>query len=135
MPPISIFSALGSDENIGIAASLLGFSNGADAAAPTPYLLKRKQFALLVALFEHLARSGPTLLWVEDAHWIDPSSAELIRDVIAQLVGVPLFVVLTVRSIPAVPMFPVIKPGNVIMLEQLDDRECVGAREVASWRR
>ncbi|MGZ3410031.1 MAG: ATP-binding protein [Xanthobacteraceae bacterium] len=116
---------LGSEENIGIAASLLGFSNGADAAAPTPYLLKRKQVALLVALFEQLARSGPTLLWVEDAHWIDPSSAELIRDVITQLVGVPLFVVLTARSIPAVPMFPVIKPGNVIMLEQLDDRECV----------
>jgi predicted ATPase len=68
-------------ENEDIISSLLGMSltSATETSAPTPYLFKRKQFALLGSLFEQMVRKQPTLIWVDDVHWIDPSRPSCCR--------------------------------------------------------
>ncbi|GAA0598987.1 AAA family ATPase [Craurococcus roseus] len=94
------FGRAAAEEEVDIAAGLLGLPGaGPDAAdaAPSP-LIKQKQFALLASLFERGMGDQPTLLWVEDAHWIDRSSAELLAHVAERFAEKPLLIVLTLRS-------------------------------------
>ena len=111
-------------ENLDIVSSLLGTSltSTTEASAPTPFLFKRKQFALLVSLFEQMARKQPTLIWVDDVHWIDPSSAELLQEIVRRLEKLPVLMLLTGRSFPKSPNLP--HTDNVIELSQLDADEC-----------
>ena len=51
-------------------------------AAATPQLLKRKQFEFIVSIVKQAASARPVILWIEDAHWLDPSSAELLQDIV-----------------------------------------------------
>ena len=112
---------LKSPENEDIIGSLLGVS-ATEASAPTPFLFKRKQFALLRSIFEQMARRHSTLIWVDDVHWIDPSSAELLQEMVASLAKSPVLVVLTGRSFPKSPNLP--STDNVIELGQLNEDEC-----------
>ena len=48
-------------------------------------------------LLEALARRGPEAIVIEDVHWIDPSSAELLAMALPAVETVPLLVVLTTR--------------------------------------
>lgn len=111
-------------ENEDIISSLLGTSltSAAEASAPTPFLFKRKQFALLGSLFEQMARKQPTLIWVDDVHWIDPSSAELLQEIVSRLGKAPVLVLLTGRSFPKSPNLP--QTDNVIELDQLNTDDC-----------
>ena len=108
-----------SPENSEIVASLLGrvIPSVTEPVAPTPLILKQKQFALMGRLLDQSARAQPTVLWVEDAHWLDPSSAELLLEIVGRAADVPLLVLLTVRSFPKGPALP--PPDDVIDLEQL----------------
>jgi class 3 adenylate cyclase/predicted ATPase len=45
----------------------------------TPQQLKMRTFAALLALFRAHARGRPAILVFEDAHWIDPTSLELLE--------------------------------------------------------
>ena len=111
-------------ENEDIIGGLLGMSltSATEASAPTPFLFKRKQFALLRSVIEQMARKQPTLIWVDDVHWIDPSSAELLQETVASLATGPVLVVLTGRSFPKSPNLP--PTDNVIELGQLNEDEC-----------
>ena len=84
----------------------------AEAAA-----LKRKQFALLAAIFERSMGDQPTMLWIEDAHWLDRSTAELLAHIVDAFADRPLLLVLTVRSPSENPWLP--RADAAIRLEQL----------------
>jgi class 3 adenylate cyclase/tetratricopeptide (TPR) repeat protein len=116
---------LKNSENQNIINGLLEMSltSTIEASAPTPFLFKRKQFALLGSLFEQMARKQPTLLWVEDVHWIDPSSAELLQEFVARLADAQVLVLLTGRSFPKSPALP--NADEVIELTALDDKSCL----------
>src|SRR5271166_5571151 len=43
------------------------------------------------------AKRAPVLLAVEDAHWIDPSTNELLRDIVLRIHGAPIYVLMTHR--------------------------------------
>jgi class 3 adenylate cyclase/tetratricopeptide (TPR) repeat protein/ABC-type transport system involved in cytochrome c biogenesis ATPase subunit len=43
------------------------------------------------------AKRAPVLLAVEDAHWVDPSTNELLRDIVLRMHGAPIYVLLTHR--------------------------------------
>ena len=63
----------------------------------SPQRQKHQLFQVLMRLLEGLAARGPVLLVVEDLHWIDPSSDELIGILIDRLRGLPILAVLTAR--------------------------------------
>ena len=115
---------LNTSENRDVINSLLGraLTSSVDPSAPTPFLFKRKQFAVLNALLGQMARKQPTLLWVEDIHWLDPSSIELLQEIVKRLTDTPVLVLLTGRSFPKSPPLP--NTHDVIELAQLDDEAC-----------
>ena len=123
---------LNNTENLDIIGSVLGMqlSSAVKTSAPTPFLYKRKQFALLGSLVEQMARKQPTLLWVEDVHWIDPSSAELLQEIVERLANTPVLVVLTGRSFPKSQHLP--NADDVIELNQLDSAECFQLARIIS---
>ncbi len=116
---------LNSPENRELFASLLGLAVTGimEASAPTPLLFKRKQSDFVVSVIGQAVRTQPTILWVEDAHWLDPSSADLLHEIVAALTGAPLLVLLTRRSFPKGSPLP--EPDEVVHLEQMDDRDCL----------
>jgi class 3 adenylate cyclase/tetratricopeptide (TPR) repeat protein len=112
-------------ENNQIVASLLGLESmrAAESVAPTPLLLKRKQYDFVIRVMRQIASTQPTLLWVEDAHWLDASSAELLREIVVALSDVPFLVVLTRRSFPDAVALPHV--DETIGLKQLSGFEAL----------
>jgi class 3 adenylate cyclase/tetratricopeptide (TPR) repeat protein len=118
-------SGVYSAENIEIIRSIVDLSAtiSADALAPPALLWKRKQFSLIITLIEQITRRRPVLLWIEDAHWLDPSSAELLSEITGRLADARMLVLLTLRSFPRTPHLPT--AGDVIYLEPLTLQECL----------
>jgi class 3 adenylate cyclase/tetratricopeptide (TPR) repeat protein len=52
------------------------------------------------AVFERATSSGPIVLVAEDIHWIDPSSAELMAELVHAVAAQPLLVCMTMRPDP-----------------------------------
>lgn len=111
-------------DNLQVALSLLDLRSAPvdQAVAPTPQILRRKQYEFIVAVFRHLAQQHKTVLLVEDTHWLDPSSAELLTEVVTALKDAPALVLLTMRSFPAGPTLP--KADDLLRLARLSDAEC-----------
>jgi class 3 adenylate cyclase/tetratricopeptide (TPR) repeat protein len=65
---------------------------------PAPHQRRRKTLDALVAQIESLARANPVLMVFEDAHWIDPTSVELLGLVIARIQSLAVLLVMTFRS-------------------------------------
>jgi tetratricopeptide (TPR) repeat protein len=116
---------LGNPDAVETLAGLLGLalSSTPEAANLPPVEVKRRQFALIISLIGRIARAGPTLLWIEDTHWLDPSSVELLPQVIHELRETPLLVVLTRRSFPAGPELP--QADEEVVLSPLSPAECL----------
>jgi predicted ATPase len=58
---------------------------------------KRKTIEALIRQLEALVRQRPVLMIFEDAHWIDPSSRELLDTTIERIARVPVLLVITLR--------------------------------------
>jgi class 3 adenylate cyclase/tetratricopeptide (TPR) repeat protein len=54
-------------------------------------------FKILLEAFEELARRRSLIVVLEDVHWIDPTSLELLEAIIARLDGLPALLVITSR--------------------------------------
>ena len=78
---------------------LLGLSAdpGWDAGAADPEQVRRAVFAALSRLTSAMQRRSPVLVVVEDAHWIDPSTTELVGQMLTEMASKRLFVLLTAR--------------------------------------
>jgi class 3 adenylate cyclase/tetratricopeptide (TPR) repeat protein len=63
----------------------------------SPEGLRNKTLALLVELLLRLGRQQPAILLVEDLHWMDPSTLELLGQVIMQLPTARVLLLLTHR--------------------------------------
>jgi class 3 adenylate cyclase/tetratricopeptide (TPR) repeat protein/ABC-type transport system involved in cytochrome c biogenesis ATPase subunit len=59
--------------------------------------LRRAVFAALSRLTTAMQRRSPVLVVVEDAHWIDPSTTELVGQMLSDIASQRLFVLLTAR--------------------------------------
>lgn len=117
--------AVNTPENNQIVATLLGLVSmrAAESVAPTSLLVKRKQYDFIIGLLRRIASVGPTLLWVEDAHWLDASSADLLQEIVDATSDVPLLLVVTRRSFPKVVALPDF--DETIELKQLTDSEAI----------
>ncbi len=115
---------LASPVNAAMVADLLGRPlPSAGGAGPLPTLLRRRQFELICDLMEHAVRRQPALLWVEDAHWMDPSSVELLGVLLARVRDMPVMVVLTRRAFPKPAALPAATAS--IALEPLSRAESI----------
>lgn len=80
-------------------AQLLGLppESGYSPVALHPLTQKQRTLEILLKLILEPTERRPTLLVVEDAHWIDPTTLELIGALIERLADRRLFVLMTAR--------------------------------------
>jgi predicted ATPase len=86
-------------EDVALLAELLGVpAPGRDAAhEPSPQRRRERTLASLLRRVEALSRRRPVLALVEDAHWADPSTRELLDMLVARVEGLPVLLVVTHR--------------------------------------
>jgi class 3 adenylate cyclase len=84
-------------------AKLLSLPSDEDrmAAKLGPDVLRRRTFEALTTWLVSLAKQGPMVLLVEDLHWADPSTLELLELLIGALATAPVLLLATCRSYAA----------------------------------
>jgi TolB-like protein/predicted ATPase len=94
----SIF-AHDSPADIGLMAELLSIPGGAryPSADLTPQRKKERIFAALLRQLEAISGRQPVLMIVEDLHWIDPTSGELVDQLVERAGRYPVLLILTFR--------------------------------------
>jgi predicted ATPase len=87
------------EEVVPLLAALLGVPTGDryPALALTPEVQKRRTMQALVDQLAGLAARQPVLALYEDAHWIDPSTLELLGLVVEGIRQLPVLVLITFR--------------------------------------
>jgi class 3 adenylate cyclase/predicted ATPase len=78
-------------------SDLLSLPNSAASLDLSPQRKREKLFEALLYQFEVLARTGPILMVFEDAHWIDPTSRELLDLAFDRVSRLPVLLVVTFR--------------------------------------
>ena len=73
------------NERLIVSFPSLTTSTTIEPLAPTPQLFKRRQYDFVSSILARTSHGRPTLLWIEDVHWLDPSSAELLHEIVAAL--------------------------------------------------
>ena len=63
----------------------------------SPQRKKERTFEALIRQLEGLAQRRPVLMVLEDAHWIDPTSRELVDQVVERVPGLQVLLVVTSR--------------------------------------
>lgn len=102
--------ALGAEDGGAAAAPLIAALIGLDGTArygPSPMTPQQRRSRTLSALVDQLgglARQRPTLWLVEDVHWIDPTTLELIELALDSLAGHRVLLVLTARPTFVAPI-------------------------------
>ncbi len=93
----------------------------------SPQKQKEQTLEAMIARVEAMARRAPVLMVVEDIHWVDPTSQELLELLVPRVRAWPVLLVLTYR-LEYIPAW-VSEPGvTTITLNRLDRRQ--GARLV-----
>ena len=108
--------------DMALVAELLGIPAG-DRYPALSVSSQQKREMTLTALLDQLdgaAAQGPILIVLEDLHWIDPTSQDLLDRVVARVAGLPVLLVVTVRpelqpswvGQPHVTMLPLSRLGR-----------------------
>jgi class 3 adenylate cyclase/tetratricopeptide (TPR) repeat protein len=93
-------------EDLALLAELLSLpvaSQRFPALDLSPQRRREMTFAALLRQVEAVTQRGPVLVIFEDAHWIDPSSRELLERMAARLPALPMLVIVTFRPEYQVP--------------------------------
>jgi class 3 adenylate cyclase/predicted ATPase len=95
----ALAAARGRPEEIALIADLLALPLGERFRLPelSPRRRKERTLAALVSQIEALAARQPVLLIYEDAHWLDPTSRELLDLTIDRVASLPVLLVITFR--------------------------------------
>jgi class 3 adenylate cyclase/predicted ATPase len=88
-----------SDEDVAILADLLSLSGSERYVLPnlSPQRKKERTLETLIRTIEGLARQQPVVMVFEDAHWIDPTSRELLDLTIERVGCLPVLLIVTFR--------------------------------------
>ena len=79
-------------------AALRGVAEPAPTILREPGDARAQRFEGVVSALGRLARDGPVVLVIEDLHWADDGTQDLLRFVVRNLEAMPLLVVITVRT-------------------------------------
>jgi tetratricopeptide (TPR) repeat protein len=88
-----------SELDVALVADLLSIPGAPPIEASTlpPHRRRELTFAAVLRHLAGLARQSPTLLIVEDVHWADPTTRELLDSQIEAIEGLPLLLVMSAR--------------------------------------
>ena len=88
-----------SDEDLALLADLLSLPGSEDHALPnlSPQRAKEQTLEALIRQLDGLARQQPVLMVFEDAHWIDPTSRELLDLAVERIRSLPVLMIVTFR--------------------------------------
>ena len=86
-------------------------------AAVDPRQHKARMLGALVDYFVALARLQPLVVLLEDAHWLDPTTRDLVDALLARIEQVPVLLVVTAR-----PGFALFAGGDRVCTEQMMHR-------------
>jgi class 3 adenylate cyclase/tetratricopeptide (TPR) repeat protein len=108
-------------------AGLLSLAPEAGSSPPdlTPAQRRSATIAALGEWMRRIAGQKPLLLILEDAHWADATTLEVMTLLIGAIGGVPLMAVITGRPEFAAPWVDQ-ATVSVMGLERLNDRDCEG---------
>ena len=84
-------------DDISLLAELLSLPNTVAGLNLSPQRKREKLFEALLGQLEAVARDRPVLMVFEDAHWIDPTSRELLDLSLDRVRGMPVLLVVTFR--------------------------------------
>ncbi len=85
------------DDETAILAELISLPNSAADLNLSPQRKREMLFEALLHQLEALARNKPVLMVFEDAHWIDPTSRELLDLTVERVRRMPVLLVVTFR--------------------------------------
>jgi DNA-binding winged helix-turn-helix (wHTH) protein/predicted ATPase len=111
-------------ETVPLLAPLLSIPLG-ERYTPLNLSPKRRKERTLPALFEQIttiAIDQPVLMVVEDAHWIDPTSLELLSLTVERVERLPVLLIITAR-LDFSPSWPTHRHISVMALGRLGQRE------------
>lgn len=91
-------SGVRGDNEIEFVAELLSLPNSAAHFNLSPQRKREKLLKALLQQLEALAQSQPVFMVFEDAHWIDPTSYELLDLTVERIFSLPVLMILTFRS-------------------------------------
>ena len=82
-----------------VLAELVGMpSDDAAMRALSPEQLRERMFSVLIEQVLLLARDRPLCLVIEDVHWLDPTSLELVGRMAESIAGRPVMILMTARD-------------------------------------
>jgi class 3 adenylate cyclase len=112
------------EEAVPLLGSLLGvpIPDRYPRLAMSPVLQKRRTLATVVDLFLAVAAEEPVLLLVEDLHWIDATTVELLNLLVERVSAARLLLLLTSRP-PFQPPWAGRSPGDSLTLARLSPPE------------
>jgi class 3 adenylate cyclase/predicted ATPase len=95
-----LFRAAPPGEDVALIADLLSLPNSERHPLPSlsPQRKKERTLEALLRQLVGLAREQPVIMVFEDAHWIDPTSRELLDLIVEQAGGLPVLLLVTFRS-------------------------------------
>ena len=112
-------------DHLGLFAHLLAISPEAGFALPMlpPAQMRATTIAALIEWLRHVAARKPLLLAIEDGHWIDPTTLELLTALVGSLGDTAILAVVTGR-----PEFSSPWSGraevSTVGLDRLNDKDC-----------
>ena len=111
-------------EELGFIAERLSIPTGDEYRLPdlTPQRRKERTFEALLGQLTRLAARQPVLMLFEDAHWIDPTSLELLTLTVARASTLPLLLLVTARP-EFTPPWPADAHVTTLPLARLGRRE------------
>lgn len=125
-----------SEEDVALFASLLSIP-GHSAGLPkslTPQRQKEMTFAAILRQFQGMSRQNPILIVLEDMHWIDPTTLDLLGMFVDAAESLPMLLVITARP-AAWPAWASRPHVTVQMLSGLDRRAaCSMIKQMAGGR-
>jgi class 3 adenylate cyclase len=62
-----------------------------------PHELRERTITALIGLVVEIAKHSPVLMLIEDAHWIDPTSFDMLGRLVERVQDLPILIVVTVR--------------------------------------
>jgi class 3 adenylate cyclase/predicted ATPase len=110
--------------NMAILAQLLDLSVAGESPLQslTPAQRKTKTLQVLLGSLETNLREQPSLMILEDAHWLDPTSIELVGMLMQDIDGLPSLLLITCRP-EFKPPWAALAEENIIELNKLQAAE------------